>query len=187
MTDQNVIALLFERKEEALSALSARCKKLCMTIARGILGSEEDAEECFNDTLHQIWNAIPPDKPDNLPAYTAKITRNISLNRLEKAKAQKRGGGQYEAAFEELEECLPGCTDQADEVIDRMALTQALNSFLDGLDGKDRELFLRRYFSFEDCKMLARDFGVKESALRMRLLRMREKLKEHLIQENINL
>ena len=187
MTDKQIIEKLFARSEEALEALSRRFRGLCMSISRAILGSSEDAEECFNDTLLQVWDSIPPDRPDNLTAYVAKIDRNIALNRLNRDRAQKRGGGQYEEAFEELDECLSDSGDTEREVVDRMALKAALDAFLSSLPDRQKEIFLRRYFSFESTASIAKDLGVKESALRMTLLRLRESLKEYLSRENIEL
>ena len=39
----------------------------------------------------KIWNSIPPNRPENLAGYLAKIVRNLALNCYEKKHAaQKR-------------------------------------------------------------------------------------------------
>ena len=39
-------------------------------IARLILAVEEDAEECVNDTWLHAWNAMPPQRPSILSAFS---------------------------------------------------------------------------------------------------------------------
>ena len=72
-------------------------------------------------------------------------------------------------------------------MIDDMALADALNRFLAGLKPEARKLFLGRYWYLRSIRELAGDFGLRESKVKMSLLRSREKLKAHLEQEGINL
>lgn len=187
MTEKEIIDMLFARREEALRHLSQRCKAVCCSISRAILGNENDAEECFNDTLLRVWNNIPPDHPENLTAYVAKITRNLSLTRLARETAIKRGGGEYLLVYEELEDCLQNADDLSEQVVEKEALSTALDAFLSDLSDRNREIFLKRYFSFISSRELAKEYGMKESAMRMLLMRMREKLKEYLRRENVEL
>ena len=62
-----------------------------------------------------------------------------------------------------------------------------LNRFLAGLKPEARKLFLGRYWYLRSIRELAGDFGLRESKVKMSLLRSREKLKAHLEQEGINL
>ena len=66
---------------------------MCRYIAFNILGSNEDAEECVNDVLLALWNAIPPDIPADFGAYIGRAVRNRSLEILRASSTQKRGGG----------------------------------------------------------------------------------------------
>lgn len=58
-----------------------------MKIAVNILNSTEDAEECVNDAYLGAWNSIPPNKPNPLLPYLARITRNVAHKRYEYKKA----------------------------------------------------------------------------------------------------
>ena len=185
MDDRQIIDLLFARSEEGLKRLSDKCRNLCLKISGAILGSREDAEECFNDTLAQVWRTIPPERPENLTAYTAKITRNLSLNRYKRERTVKRGGSRMDAALSELEDCLAAECDEETKIVDRMAIKKAVNAFLRDLNERDREIFLRRYFSLETSLEIANRFGLKESAVRMILMRARTGLKEYLQKEGI--
>lgn len=90
MDDSKIIELFFQRSENAIGELSQKYGKLCRFTANNILGNLEDSEECVNDAYLGVWNAVPPKKPDNLPAFLLKIVRNLSVNRLKYNAAEKR-------------------------------------------------------------------------------------------------
>ena len=77
--------------------------------------------------------------------------------------------------------------DPLDQMADRMALTQCLNQFLGGQKSQDRKLFVRRYWYMVPVRELALEFGFSESKVKMKLLRMRNHLKEALEKEGIDL
>ena len=106
MNDTKIKDLFFERNEKAIHALSEKYGKICKTIAFNVLRSESDAEECVNDALLAVWNAIPPQNPDSLAAFVYRIARNIATERYRKNTAQKRNGF-YDVTLSELENCLP--------------------------------------------------------------------------------
>ena len=128
--------MLNNRDEQALAAIAEQYGALCRTVARDILGSEQDAEECLNDALLQIWNAIPPAQPENLCAYLMKTVRNHALNRYKAGHRVKRGGGQQAAALEELSELLPSSENVLSE-LERRELLAAISRFLQSLPAKN--------------------------------------------------
>ncbi|MBR6425057.1 MAG: RNA polymerase subunit sigma-70, partial [Oscillospiraceae bacterium] len=108
MEDTTIIELYWRRSEAAIPATAEKYSAYCSSIARGILGSPEDTEECLNDTWLGAWNAIPPHRPAFLAAFLGKITRNLAINRRQAARAEKRGGGTLPAVLEELAEIVSG-------------------------------------------------------------------------------
>ena len=126
MEDSAIVDLYFARSEEAIRQTADKYGRYCYAISFRILHSDDEAEECVNDAYLGTWNAIPPHKPANLQTFIGKITRNISLNRYEKKKAQKRFGA-VEHILDEYMECIP---DESAEPTDALALREALNSFL---------------------------------------------------------
>ena len=58
--DEKLLRMFQARDEQALQAASVQYGKLCRTMAYRILGDRQDAEECANDVLLKLWNAIPP-------------------------------------------------------------------------------------------------------------------------------
>ena len=90
--DIQIINLLFERQESGLLKMEEKYKKYCYSIANRIVFDNEDAKECVNDTWLKTWNSIPPNRPENLAGYLAKIVRNLALNCYERKNAKKIGG-----------------------------------------------------------------------------------------------
>ena len=141
MDDAEIISLYFQRSETAISQTATKYGKYCYQIAYHILSSREDSEESVNDTYLAAWNAMPPRRPNALPAFLGKLTRYISLDRWKNRSAQKRGGGQVALSLDELEECVAGGSDPEKEAelqkepkekgnVPAMLLAAFLNLFL---------------------------------------------------------
>ena len=64
-----------------------------------------------------------------------------------------------------------------------MELGLAIDSFLEGQPRENRILFLRRYWFGDSVRDISRDFGMKETAVSVRLSRIRGKLRTYLIEE----
>lgn len=176
MEDAQIICLLWQRTENALTALAERFGKRLHGIAMNLLYDPLDAEECVNDTYLAIWNAIPPRKPEPLGPFVYRVGRNIALNRLRANTAQKRSG--YELSLEELAGCIPApCLE------DGRALGQAMDTFLCTISRENRVIFLRRYWFGDSVKDIAAAFHMTENAVSLRLRRTRDGLKAYLIKE----
>ena len=178
MDDSKIVEMYFFRDEKAIEETSAKYGRLCYFIAYNILKNESDSDECVNDTYLRLWNSIPPNKPENLGAYSAKITRNISLDRYREALAQKRGAMEP-LPTEELEWCLSeNDTSPESELI----MKECINSFLGSLDKEKRIVFVQRYFYMCEIKEIAKKNGLSESNTKVILSRLRQKFKNHLIE-----
>ena len=102
MEDQGIVALFFDRSEQAIAETDKKYGAYCYAIAYNILACREDSQECVSDTYLRAWNTIPPKKPRLLNAFLGKITRHISIDRWRRLGAKKRGGGEVTLALEEL-------------------------------------------------------------------------------------
>ncbi len=184
MDDQAIIALFWARDEMAIGETKAKYGRLCRGIARNILGNEEDAEECENDTYLKTWQAIPPQRPAVLPAYLGRIARNIALNRWKAGRADKRGGGEVPLSLDELGDCVSG---REDPDLDEGEVLAAIERFLDSLEQADRLVFLLRYWQLEPVAAIARRMAWSESKVTSRLFRLRKRLKSQLEKEGIRI
>lgn len=186
MEDHQIIELFWQRSESAVTETARKYGRYCHTIAYNILHSREDSEECVNDTYLNAWRTIPPQRPERLSAFLGKITRNLSLKRWEQYHAEKRGAGQTALALDELAECVPA-SDNVEQVIDDLALAEALDRFLASLSPERRKIFMRRYWYLSPIKEIAAEYGVSQSKVKMSLLRSRQALRQLLEKEGIKL
>jgi len=182
MEDEKIIDLFFARDEDGIREASGKYGAYLRTVAYRILRNEEDTEECVNDTWVRAWNSIPPSRPTVLRAFLAKITRNLSLNRLEEQNALKRGFGETALCLSELGECVAG-RSSVEEELDRELLEQAIDRFLKSIPADRRNLFLQRYFLLYSIQELAEMRGWGESRCKTALFRIRNSLKEYLEKE----
>lgn len=183
MDDLAIIALYHRREERAIAESEKKYGGMCRSIAQNILSIREDAEECVNDTWHAAWNAMPPERPRSLGAFLGRITRNLSISRWRRCHAQKRYGG-MEVMLSELADCVPA-PDSVERYMDREQLSSAISGWLDGLEERDRTLFIRRYWYGQPVQALARERGEGANALSQRLLRLRRGLRTFLETEGV--
>ena len=183
MEDSKIIELFHERSQRAIVELSKKYGKLCHSVALNILGNECDAQECVNDAYFGAWNAIPPAKPNPLCAFVCKIVRNISLKRYEYNTAAKRNSV-YDVAMEELENCLSSETTGEKELSER-ELTQIIETFLNSLSKESRVIFLRRYWFSDTYSDIAKQVGLTEKNVSVRLTRIRKELREYLLEREV--
>ena len=184
MDDRQIIALFYERSEQAITELSKKYGDLCFKIAINILNDPQDAEECVNDAYLGTWNSIPPQNPDPLRAYLCRIVRNLALKKLRTNTALKRGG-QLEVSLSELENCI--LDNSFDEQLSAKELTAQLNAFLSTLHRDDRVMFLKRYWFAEPLSEIAKTFGITEHNASVRLGRIRKKLYQYLKSKEVSL
>ena len=183
MNDERIIELFFERSEQAIKELDSKYGKIFHSLSFKILNNYQDAEECVNDSYLGTWDAIPPAKPNPLFAFVCKIVRNISLKRYEQNTATKRNS-YYDVAMEELEDCLASTTTIEEEFAER-ELTAVIESFLDSLSKENRVIFLRRYWFSDTYADIAKQVGLTENNVSVRLTRIRKELREYLLEREV--
>lgn len=183
MEDSLIIELFDERSEQAIVELTDKYGRSVKRTAANILNSEQDVEECMNDTNLAVWNSIPPEKPDNLKAYYTTVTRNTALTKYRSKTAQKRNSI-YDTALDELEDCLAAKDDPSADV-EAKELSEAINAFLKKLSKEDRQMFVCRYWLADTIDEIAAKLNCKSSRVSVRLFRIREKLNIYLIKEGL--
>ena len=186
MTDQKIVQLYWDRSESAIEETDKKYGNYCHSIAYNILSDEEDSKECVNDTYLQAWDSIPPHRPNPLATFLGKITRNLSLNRYQFNRAEKRGSGQLPLVLDELQECV-GIPGPEERMIESIVLTDLLNRFLADLPLEHRKIFMQRYWYIRSVEEIARDLRITQSKVKMSLLRSRNKLKELFEKEGVSL
>ncbi len=179
--DSDIIRRFFDRDESALSDVNRKYGSYCSTIARNILGNEQSAEECANDTLMRLWESIPPAKPRYLPAFVGKIVRNIALNAIRHETALKRGGGEIDIILDEAEEII-SCGDSVELTTQRHEIMAAVNDWLGTIPAKKRAVFVLRYWHCKSVSEVAQCVGMSQTNVENVLKRERKKLVEYMKQ-----
>lgn len=181
--DEKIIEMFFERSEQGIRELDIKYGKACHNLSYHIVGKRQDAEECVNDAYLGAWNAIPPERPDPLLSYILKIVRNISLKIYWRKEAAKRSS-HYTIALDEIEPYIADTKTVEDE-IEAKELAHIIEEFLDTLTAENRIIFMRRYWFSDSYKDIAEFVGISEKNVSVRLTRIREKMKQYLIEREV--
>jgi len=182
MTDEKIIALFYQRDEQAIRACMDMYGGYCRTVAAGILSDASDIEEAVSDTYLAAWESIPPQNPQCLRLYLGRITRNRAISIWRANRAKRRGGDQVDLALEELGQCISAGSDP-EENVNLQQLQCSITAFLKKEPAMRRQVFLRRYFYLEEIPSIANRYHLRQSNVRMMLSRTRQKLRQYLTQE----
>lgn len=185
MDDNRIIELYWERKEDAIKETSIKYGGLCTHIAKNILSSYEDSEECVNDTYFAVWNAIPNERPNILSAFISRITRNLALKKYEYISAAKRNPVAI-TSLEELEDCVSG-TNSVESEVESRYIESTLDKFLWRQGEEKRNIFIRRYWYFDSIESICKSTGFSQSKVKSMLYEMRQKLRKYLENEGIEI
>ena len=182
MTDSQIIALFWERNEDAIQQTDTVYGRKLFVISDKILRSHQDAEESVSDTYMKAWETIPPQKPNYFFAYLAKICRNFSLRRIEWNAAEK-WNAEIVTLTAEMEACIP---DRSYErKLEGEELGRILNRFLDSISLESRLIFMRRYWYTDSIQEIASRYHMSQSKVKTQLHRTRNKLQLFLESEGI--
>ena len=182
MDDLQIIELYFARDEQAIKETDRKYGKMCFRVAKNLLFNNEDSEECVNDTYLTVWNKIPPTRPNNFTAFICKITRNLSLKRLEISNAMKRSADAI-ISLSEIETTLPDYSIA--QGVEDEELAKLISAFLWSEKELDRNVFLHKYWFFDTISDIAERYSMRENTVKSMLFRTRNRLREFLRKEGI--
>ena len=183
MDEQKLLELYVAQDERAVEETEKRYGKLCFKIAFNILGSNEDAKECVNDTYLALWNSIPRSRPDDLTAFVCKVARNQALKKAEYLQRQKRSS--FTVSLDELSELFaePSALDN----IEDGELGKLINGFLASEKEAARNVFIRKYFFFDSIEDISRRYSFSVSKVKSILFHTRNKLKRYLKEHGVEI
>ena len=181
LSDDEIIALYWERNESAIKQTDIKYRAYLLTVAQNILRDLQDSEECLNDTYLSTWNAIPPQRPYLLKAFLASIMRNHALMIGRKQNTQKRVVQSQAVSLSELEDVIADCA----ETDDARALSLALDAYLASLDKDTRYIFISRYYFGKPIEQIASEMGVSRSKVNKVIAYIKQSLRQTLAKEGI--
>lgn len=180
--DELIIELYSENPDKAIEYTEKKYGKLCRKLISNYLHVPEDAEECYNDFLLNMWKTIPNNFPDNLKAFSCKVARNHAIKKLEYNHSLKRN--YPKTSFEELCDYISD-VGNAEEEFDGKYLSEQINSFLLDLPKIERIVFIKRFFFGETVKSISKEIGIPSLKISNMLFKTKKKLHSFLNNSNL--
>lgn len=162
--------------EKALENIICRYSGYTAAIVMNIIGAymgPSDVEEVCSDVFFTLWKNRESFTPENLKGYLASIARSRAKNKLRELQL-----------CEPLDDnilSLPGDGD-LDGRLSRAEEAEALNTALDGLNTRDRDVFVRYYYLYQTTADISRETGIKRDTVKTILKSGREKLKKAMME-----
>lgn len=157
VSDDLIVDLYSTEPEKAIRFTEKKYGNLCHKLISNHLHIYEDAEECYNDFLLNMWKSVPKHHPENLKAFSCRIARNHAIKKLEYARSKKRDYPR--TSFDELCDYISD-VGNAEEGYDGNFLKEQINTFLSGLPKLERQIFVRRFFFGDSVKEIGKSLNV---------------------------
>ncbi len=175
LDDEEIIELYFARDESAIDETDKKYRKYLFAVAYNILYSNEDCEECLNDTYIGAWEAMPPQRPTFLKAFLTTIARRVCINRYNEKSRQKRVPSCLTDSLEEMEMFMPN-----NSFVDEMEaerLGRVISDYLHTLSKRQRFIFMSRYYMAEPIDKIASELSVSRSTINKEIAVIKDGLK----------
>lgn len=182
MSDEQIVALYWQRDEQAIRQTDIKYKKFLLSVAYNIVHDVCDSEECLNDTYIGAWNAIPPARPTLLQAFLATIMRRTAIDCYKARKRQKRVASELTVSLSEVEDFISVDDDMYSQT-DAKELGRVISDFVRTLSERRMYIFMSRYYIARPIKEIARLLGCSESTVNKEIALIKRGLREKLEKE----
>ncbi|PDP68783.1 RNA polymerase sigma factor [Prevotella intermedia] len=146
-------------------------KNQLFRLALRITLSREEAEDIVQDTMIKVWDKrYKWSNIDSIEAYSLRICRNLSLDRL------KKRDNQNDSFEEEQLDTVHTSTPQ-DRLIDQDRL-RVVKEIVDSLPEKQRSCMQLRDFEGKQYKEIADILGITEEQVKVNIFRARQAVKQ---------
>ena len=169
-SDAAIVARVLRGNAEAFRELVERYRDQYARYALHMLGNREDAEEALQDAFTRAYRSLPRcDDPERFGAWLFRIL----VNRCRTAGTRR---GRRARTFVVDEAALLSASEEHPE--DRTAWREEIDRALRQLRPDQREAFLLKYVEELGYEEMSRMTGVGVSALKMRVMRACERLRD---------
>lgn len=179
MTEEKLLHQLKKRRPEALERLIVQYNSYVVSVVTAVLGqrgSSQDVEELVSDVFVAIWAHTDALQPGKVRAYIGATARN-------RAKSFLRKRQELPMDLDELPALAEG--DSPENRVLRREQARLVREAVLGMSQPDREIFLRYYYYLQTSAQIAREMGMEDSTVRVRLMRGRNTLKKTLWKEDV--
>lgn len=173
LNDKKIIAAIIKHDEQMLAFVVRKYSKLLWKIAAPILinaASAQDVEECVADVFIHLWQY--PEKYDSdkgsLSTWLSVVARSKAIDRY------RQIIGKRELSAEEIVVEGPVYAEIATTDADHEKLLSCINE----LDGKEKELIIRRYYYEQKPAEIAVVMDIPKKQVENKLYYVKQKLKK---------
>lgn len=164
---------------EAYGRIVAACQgtvaSIALAITRDVPASEDVAQEAFLAAWQQLRRLR---SPDSFLPWLRQITRNLARDHLRAQRRSRAPEGDVEALLAQVADPHPEPAEHAAER-EQQAVAAAV---IDSLPEDSREVLLLYYREGQSSRQVAALLGLQDAAVRKRLSRARERVREELLQ-----
>jgi RNA polymerase sigma-70 factor, ECF subfamily len=170
LTDGQIVAQVLDGNVDAYALLVARYRGRLGRYALHMLGSREDAEEALQDAFVRAYRSLARcEEPERFGAWIFRIL----LNRCRTSGAR---GSRRRRTFVTDDAALFGASEE--HPAERNAWREEISLAIQRLRADQREAFLMKYIEDLSYEEMSQATGVGVSALKMRVLRACDRLRE---------
>lgn len=171
--DAEVVARVVDGHQEDFTVLIRRYQGRFHRFALGMVDDPDAATDLVQDSFIKAYTSLDScNDPEKFEAWAYQILRNRCRDHLKNVRR----------AHEPLEEApdLVSTIGMPAEELDRAELRRTLREALASLPGAHREAFLLKHLEGYSYPEIAQMLGASLSAVKMRVHRSREMLREHI-------
>ena len=148
----------------------SRCYPNLFAYCRKLTRNNDDAYDSAIDSFMKASEKIHYLKSAELfPNWLFRIAHNLCMDRIRKNKKERTFS--LDDSFDLMDD-----TSEQELRIEKEALLQKMQSFLDDIEPKNKEILEAKYIHNKSIAEIKTQLGITESALKMRLLRARKKM-----------
>ena len=176
MTEEQALRHLKRGSQAALELFMDLYGGYVTAIICGIIGQSmtvADVEEAASDVFLAFWNSAGRVHSGSAKAYLATTARNSARNKLR----------QLTPTVPLPEDLVLVDPHTPQGLLEQREQAAAVQRALLAMEDTDREIFLRYYYYYQKISQIAAAMDMKESTVKSRLSRGREKLKASLLAE----
>ena len=176
MTDEQLLRGVQAGRQDALEALMQKYHRYLYTVIANTLGAAggpEDVKELIQDTFYAVWS--------HADAVHGRLRPYLSTTARNKAVSWLRGRRDFPMSLDMIE--IPDPNGSLEEAAQQAELTKKIQTALNRMRPKDREIFFRYYYYVQTTEEIANQMGISTNVVRTRLSRGRNVLKRTLSKE----
>ena len=183
LDDEQIVKLYLDsdRRDESYfqELLRRRQREVWLTCLR-FLGLTQDADDMTQEVFIQVYRRLPQFRGEApFRSWIRSIAKNLCKNELRRRSRRLRTQPGAETSWKQAVDPQPGPENEAMFRDRQQRLASALSHLSEG-DAQLLAVVTNKEMTYAD---LARELGISKSALKMKVLRIRLRLREHLDNE----